>query len=129
MNTLIRVFLIAVSLGAIVLISLAVTQETYKKYQIQKEIEELRAQAEKKERENEKLKGLIEYFKTNDFQEKEAKEQLSLQKEGEKVIVVKEENKEEEKKGQEDEAGENQNSSQKDERENYQKWWDYFFAY
>src|SRR3990172_6340369 len=89
MNTLIRFLLIAVALGAIIMISLALTQETYRRYQIQTEIEDLQVQAEKKERDNQKLSGMIEYFKTQDFQEKEAKEKLSVQKEGEKVLLVK----------------------------------------
>ena len=126
MNTIIRVVLITIALGAVVLIALAVTEETYRRYQIQKEIEDLKVQAEKKERDNQKLQGLIQYLKTDDFQEKEAKEQLSLQKEGEKVMVIKEEN---------TSQNTNQNNEfvaptkpQEDQRSNSRRWWDYFFA-
>ena len=126
MNTIIRVILITIALGAVVLIALAVTEETYRRYQIQKEIEDLKVQAEKKERDNQKLQGLIQYLKTDDFQEKEAKEQLSLQKEGEKVMVIKEEN---------TNQNTNQNNEfvaptkpQEDQRSNSRRWWDYFFA-
>ena len=126
MNTIIRVVLITIALGAVVLIALAVTEETYRRYQIQKEIEDLKVQAEKKERDNQKLQGLIQYLKTDDFQEKEAKEQLSLQKEGEKVMVIKEEN---------TNQNTNQNNEfvaptkpQEDQRSNSRRWWDYFFA-
>jgi cell division protein FtsL len=124
-----RLVLIIVGIGAIVMISLALTQETYRRYQIQKEIDDLKTQAEKKERDNEKLKGVIEYFKTDDFQEREAKEKLSVQKEGEKVLMVKG-----------DQPGGNSNTNtaeigagqtapeQKDNRTNLRKWWDYFFA-
>jgi len=125
-NTIIRVVLITIALGAVVLIALAVTEETYRRYQIQKEIEDLKVQAEKKERDNQKLQGLIQYLKTDDFQEKEAKEQLSLQKEGEKVMVIKEEN---------TNQNTNQNNEfvaptkpQEDQRSNSRRWWDYFFA-
>jgi len=125
-NTIIRVVLITIALGAVVLIALAVTEETYRRYQIQKEIEDLKVQAEKKERDNQKLQGLIQYLKTDDFQEKEAKEQLSLQKEGEKVMVIKEEN---------TSQNTNQNNEfvaptkpQEDQRSNSRRWWDYFFA-
>lgn len=105
MNTLIRFLLIAVALGAIIMISLALTQETYRRYQIQKEIEDLRVQAEKKERDNQKLSGMISYFKTQDFQEKEAKEKLSVQKEGEKVLMVTGDRKSEENSGEEAQSG------------------------
>ena len=107
------------------MISLALTQETYRRYQIQKEIDDLKVQAEKKERENQKLLGMIEYFKTQDFQEKEAKEKLSVQKEGEKVLLVSGDRKNEP-------VGEEEVSTgkppQQDNRTNLRKWWDYFFA-
>jgi len=129
MSTVMRVLLIIIGIGAIVMISLALTQETYRRYQIQKEIDDLKTQAEKKERDNEQLKGVIEYFKTDDFQEKEAKEKLSVQKEGEKVLLVK---------GDQPGGNANNNSDQagaapggpepKDNRTNLRKWWDYFFA-
>lgn len=126
MNFFIRVILIGIGFGAIIMISLAVTQETYRRYQIQKEIDELRYQAEKKERDNQRLKGVIEYFKTSDFQEKEAKEKLSVQKEGEKMIVVKEESKQN---PNSKETEENKGvKSKEDKRSNPKKWWDYFFT-
>lgn len=127
MNTIIRFLLITVGIGAIIMISLALTQETYRRYQIQKEIEDLKVQAEKKERDNEKIKGMIEYFKTSDFQEKEAKEKLSVQKEGEKVLMVKGEQQPSDGKKPE-EIGRQDNLAQKDNRTNLRKWWDYFFA-
>lgn len=128
MNTIIRFLLITVGLGAIIMISLALTQETYRRYQIQKEIEDLQTQAEKKERDNEKLKGMIEYFKTDDFQEKEAKEKLSVQKEGEKVLMVKGDQSNNEPAKPEDFVAQPPALQEKDSRSNLKKWWDYFFA-
>lgn len=125
MNTIIRFLLIAVALGAIIMISLALTQETYRRYQIQKEIEDLRIQAEKKEKDNQKLSGMIEYFKTQDFQEKEAKEKLSVQKEGEKVLLVTGDRKNVDEIEEKPQASGN---PQKDNRTNPRKWWDFFFA-
>ena len=127
MNTAVRVILITIGLGAIIMISLALTQETYRRYQIQKEIEDLQTQAEKKQRDNEKLKGVIEYFKTDDFQEKEAKEKLSVQKEGEKVLMVKGEQQSADASKPED-ISHPDPAQQKDNRTNLRKWWDYFFA-
>lgn len=127
MNTIIRFLLITVGLGAIIMISLALTQETYRRYQIQKEIQDLQTQADKKERDNEKLKGIIEYFKTDDFQEKEAKEKLSVQKEGEKVLLVKGD-KSSNDPGKPADLSQASLPEQRDNRTNLKKWWDYFFA-
>ncbi len=132
MTFLFRLVLIIIAISIIVVISLGVTQETYRQEQIQKEIEDLRVQAEKKERENQKMAGLINYFGTSDFKEKEAKETLSVQKEGENVVLVKEEalsekdkiEKEEEQKIEE----EKELPKREDTRSNLRKWWDYFFA-
>jgi cell division protein FtsL len=129
MSTVMRVLLIVIGIGAIVMISLALTQETYRRYQIQKEIDDLKTQAEKKERDNEQLKGVIEYFKTDDFQEREAKEKLSVQKEGEKVLLVKGDRPGENSNNNSGQTGVVSNSPEpKDNRTNLRKWWDYFFA-
>jgi len=129
MNTVMRLVLIMVGIGAIVMISLALTQETYRRYQIQKEIDDLKTQAEKKERDNEQLKGVIQYFKTDEFQEKEAKEKLSVQKEGEKVLMVKGDQPNGNSNAGPAETGTGQTApEQKDTRTNLRKWWDYFFA-
>lgn len=127
MNTVVRFLLITIGLGAIIMISLALTQETYRRYQIQKEIEDLQTQVGKKERDNEKLKGMIQYFKTDDFQEKEAKEKLSVQKEGEKVLLVKGDQPTVDS-SKPQELVETPLPEQKDNRTNLRKWWDYFFA-
>jgi len=119
-----RLFLMA-GLAAIIMIALALAEETYKRYQIQQEVAELRDQAEEIEGDNQHLKGLIKYFETTEYQEKEAKEKLSLQKEGEQVILIKE-------KPPEHKNSTSNNSTQtapkEDDRTNPQRWWDYFFA-
>lgn len=125
MNFIIRSIFIVIVLGAVAMISLAVVKETYRRHQIQQEIEDLRNQANNKERDNQKLKGLIEYFKTSDFQEKEAKENLNVQREGEQVLLVKG-NRQKEDKTTSD--LENKPVPKEDQRSNSRKWWDYFFA-
>lgn len=133
MTFLFRLILIMIAIGIIVVISLGVAQETYRREQIQKEIEDLRVQAEKKERDNQKLQGLIDYFQTSDFKEKEAKETLSVQKEGENVVLVKEPIvSEKEKIEMEEQRVETEAKKailkKEDSRSNLRKWWDYFFA-
>lgn len=114
---------IAVSIGAFVLVTYALFKETYKKYQIQKEVDELRQEAEQLEKNNQKLRGLVEYFKTENYSEKGAREKLNLKKEGEQVVVLRSpENYTLEK-------GETQNEEEPEEiaMPNPLKWWGYFF--
>ncbi len=58
------------------------------KRQIDQQIASLEAQAEKIKRDNDQLSGLIQYFNTPDYQEKQAREKLNLKKEGEFVVVL-----------------------------------------
>ncbi len=58
------------------------------KRQIDRQISSLETQAEKIKRDNEQLSGLIQYFNTPDYQEKQAREKLNLKKEGEYVVVL-----------------------------------------
>ncbi len=89
---------------------------------VNKEVESLRLEAEKINRENKDLNKLIEYFSSRDFQEKEIRDKLNLVKEGERVVVVKELNVEEPKLVDED--GHNVIVN----RANYYYWWKYFFG-
>lgn len=75
--------------------------------------------------ENNSLKEKIAYLETSDFQEKLAKEKLNMQRTDEKVVVVK---------TSPDIQTENISSNQEeatreDNRKNYEKWYDHFFAY
>ncbi len=91
---------------------------------INDEIAKLQIQANKLEGENQDLKEMIDYLKTDDFREKEAKDKLNLIKEGEQMILVKEDslNSEiiSEKKTKETELIVH--------RGNYYYWWHYFFS-
>lgn len=108
-------------------IAYSAIKENSRNRQIQKEIEALKQEAEKIKTTNQELQEKNQYFSTQDFQEKIAKEKLNLQKENENVVVVKPspssivlgESKE--------------NNSEKKttgpEIPNYKKWWNYFFGY
>ncbi len=102
-------------------------------------METLKFQAESLDRENQKLKGMISYFGTQSFSEKEAREKLNVKKEGEQVVILKEggggkspDNVLQEK---ENNAGEENNNAASPktnsflkEAPNVIKWWDYFFG-
>lgn len=111
---------------AMIFIGLAIFREMRAKKQIQNEIEKLQIEAEKIQRENILSQEKLAYLESKDYQEKEAKDKLSLQNADEKVVIIKptvvknEENK-------------NENTERTQikilDRENYLKWWDYFFKY
>lgn len=73
----------------IILVLVAVTRETYKKNQIQKEIDILQEKAKQINKENLKIQEKITYFESKEYQEKEAKDKLSLQNPDENVVIIK----------------------------------------
>jgi len=80
---------ITVGLAVVVFIGVALGKETYRKYQIQKEIDSLQQEAEKVSEKNQELRQLIEYYQTDAYKELEARKKLGLQKKGEKVVIIK----------------------------------------
>lgn len=83
-----KIFIISV-LIIIVLILIALARETYKKNQIQSEIEGLKDKARQIDKENSEIQDKITYLESQDYQEKEAKDKLNLQDPNEKVVVIK----------------------------------------
>lgn len=113
-------------LAVLVLIGISLGKETYRKRQIQKEISGLQSQIDKLGQENSDMENLISYLSSREFQEKEAREKLNLQKDDEKMIVLR---KDAVQPGNQPEN--NTSSSQtppEDNSPNWQKWWKYFFA-
>ncbi len=72
----------------LIVILVLAARSLIQKRQIDKQIASLQAQSEKIKRDNEQLSGLIKYFNTPDYQEKQAREKLNLKKEGEFVVVL-----------------------------------------
>lgn len=112
--------------GFMIFVVFRMSHQAQKQNSINSEIEKLQQQASELEGENQDLQEMINYLKTDDFKEKEAKDKLNLIKEGEQMILVKEnvfagkidlENKEDDK-GPELVVH----------RENYYYWWHYFFS-
>jgi len=75
-------------LAVLVMIGISLGKETYRKRQIQKEIENLQNEIQKVSQENSDLNNLISYLSSQEFQEKEAREKLNLQKSDEKMIIL-----------------------------------------
>ncbi len=100
-------------------------QEAYRSRKIEKEVEELKLNAQRIQGENTALSQKIAYLQTSEFQEKVAKEKLNLQKPDEKVVVIKPNVTEQEQLIVDD------LKELPDEivTPNYLKWWNLFFKY
>lgn len=127
-----KVFLFFVFIILIVL-TINLAQESYKKYQLKKEISELKLEIDRLEGNKEQLSNLMEYFKNDSYLEQEARVKLNLKKPGEKVVILSRDSvtNDNVKVSQSGalEIG-NQEIELEDinlETANYWKWWEYFF--
>ena len=105
-------------LGIFVLLYMffVVGKVSYQNYKIDQKIKGLKNEVEALEEENKKLLQNIEYYKTDEYKEKVARQRFGLKKPDEKVMVIvpaKEPEKEAEK---------------KPEPKNPEKWWRFFFG-
>lgn len=80
-------FLLLLAFVWLVLVS---AKAFYKKRQLDKEIQDLKAEIAKTEQKGQELNQLLGYFNSQDYLEKEAKDKLNLKKEGESVVMVQE---------------------------------------
>jgi len=110
---------VASSVLAVVFLGTGLGKEFYRDYQIEKEIDSLQNDISILEKDNYKLAQLIEYYKTDEYKEAEARKRFNLKKDGESVVVVKSNPSV---LGNFDIMEENKNLP------NYIKWWNYFFA-
>lgn len=113
-------------LTVLVLIGVSLGKEVYRKRQIQKEIEGLQSQINQLGQQNGDMENLISYLSSTDFQEKEAREKLNLQKNDEKMIVLRKDVVEPNSQPQNNSAS--PQAPPEDNSPNWQKWWKYFFA-
>ena len=113
---------IAASVLVVVFLGTSLGREFYRDYQIQKEIDSLQSDISALEKDSYELSQLIEYYKTDEYKEAEARKRFNLKKDGESVVVIRpnpidlEHDVDEE------------NNSEADNLSNYKKWWNYFFA-
>ena len=112
---------IAAGLAVLVFLGIAAGKETYRKYQIQKEINSLQQEAEKVGEKNQELNRLIEYFQTDAYKKLEARKKLGLGEEGEKLVIIKSTPEDYFQEINSFKSAENKDVS------NLGKWWRYFF--
>lgn len=118
---------VSAGLAIAVVVSFRATKEAGRNNKIEEEVAVLQREAEKIRKDNQNLEERIAYFETQEFQEREAKEKLNFQKEGEKVVVVRPSPFQET--GQEASVKGVESSRVEMEIPNYNKWWNHFFKY
>lgn len=133
-----KLFLFLISF-ALVGLTVSVGRESYRKYQLTKEINRLKSEIERLEKEDQNLANLLEYFEDESYLEKEARLKLNLQKPGEKLVVISEDREDQPKQDvqgnlasnhsnvQGEDGREDADWSNREEEVNFWKWWEYFF--
>ena len=111
---------------AVVFIFLAISRETYRKRQVQGEIEKLQAEAKRIQGDNMHLSDKITYLEGRDYQEKEIRDKLNLQDPKENVVII-DPGLAPKKTESEQPLVANQELVVK--QSIPQKWWNYFFKY
>ena len=103
---------------------------TYKKYQMTKEIGELKVEIEKLQQKNQDLVALIKSSNDQAFLEEEARRRFNLKREGEEVVILLRPETTENNQSSEQNLGLSEakpNSETEKEESNLSKWWRYFF--
>lgn len=72
----------------VLLIILSLAQEVNRRWQVQNQIHELQSQVDSMQKHLVELQQLNEYFRTPDYQERIAREQLNYHAPGEKVVLI-----------------------------------------
>ncbi len=87
-NTFYKKLILLTGITVLTLLFFAVRKETEKNKQIRENVRQLEEKILSLKQEETSLAGLIEFFQTADFKEREIKQQLGMQKPDEKVIVI-----------------------------------------
>lgn len=78
----------AVVAAIVLLLFVSLAQEMNRRWQVQRQIEELETQVNDMQRNVTHLQNLNQYFRTDDYQERLAREKLGYQAPGEKVVLI-----------------------------------------
>lgn len=124
-NTVLAKIILIPAIIIIILATIALARETYKKNQIQREIEALKEKASQIDKESSQIQEKIAYLGSTDYQEKEAKDKLNLRSPGESVVIIKPGIAKE----PQIEEAPAPNIPVEDTTQNPIKWWNYFFKY
>ncbi|MDD5567524.1 MAG: septum formation initiator family protein [Patescibacteria group bacterium] len=116
-------WLLLFEVAVIVLFSVALTKEIIRRWEVKREIDKLGSEVETLKARKAELSGLIAYFQSDYFKEREARLKLGLQREGESALNI-------------PQVQTNQNETGTDDADDASaqdtrlpsKWWKYFFA-
>lgn len=105
---------------ALLFLTVSIGQKLYKKYLIEREISRLEEDIASLQAGNKNILELIDYFKTPEFRERQARSLLSLQKPGEFAVALPP-------RDDADPAGGREAGTAREKVSNLKLWWDYFF--
>ncbi len=113
--------MVLLGLLALFFIFYKLSRQIYRQKEISGEIAALQEEIDRLNQDNSKLEQLSDYFQTDHYKEKEAREKLGLIKEGERIVEIKE------KEIPAKERTQEQKPEIKINKPNYYYWWHYFF--
>lgn len=113
-------FLIIILTLILIGVIIAVAKESYRKYQIEREIANIQKEIDFLKNKNESLSAFLDYLEHNSSLEKEARLKLNLLKEGEKLIIISSD--------KESTPEEQTYNNDTIEKSNFIKWQNYFWA-
>jgi len=117
-----KIFLVFVGV-LLIWLGVSVGQESYRKYQLAKQINDLKLEMKKLQDTNQQLANLIEFYNQQSYLEKEARLKLNLVQPGEKVIIVPES---EFATSQKSALGQDQQAQPSQSPESELKWWKFW---
>jgi cell division protein FtsB len=113
---------ILIGVVILVFLSVALGKELLRRYEVNQEIAQLEEEIAQLEERNLDLDDLIDYFNTNSFAEREARQKLGMQKEGETTVIFPESDQS----TNQQSDGDSVDSVDKN-LSNPMRWWNYFF--
>lgn len=118
----IRPNIVLISASIIVLLIIfSLAQEVNRRLQVQNQIHELQSQVDSMQKHLVELQQLNEYFRTSDYKERLAREQLNYKAPGEKVVLIPETSSSQEQQT-------TQQTQKTPSQSNPTKWWYLFFV-
>lgn len=84
-------FILGTTAVVVLLILLSLSQEANRRWQVQQEVAYLEQDVQQLQKNVIELKHLNQYFRTDDYQERLAREKLNYRAEGEHVVLIPEE--------------------------------------
>lgn len=116
------------TLGVIFLVYMIVStgQALWQNYQLDKELSKLREEHNRLQLHNRYLQNLIAYRKTDAFRDKQAREKLNYQKQGETVLIIPNDDISQFSEGNTNKQPENDDTFR--EPTNAEKWWHFIFG-